>query len=246
MVAKRIGNETGIQRADGRIQKLRNCVIVLENGLEEPKFSTPEMISKEAETTKKEAETNNKEAETTRKEAETTKAQDETTNKEAERPPKVSEDASNVKMLKLMEGLQALQKHMLDGKDDEGTSEAVRQAPVLPCLPEWSSASGPIDFNDWMALIEPIMSDLSYSSTQWWHLLVQEANQWYQRHMQLPPLERVAHLPRPSSELAKQRWATLERRASTLLLMAVPEPQREELISSKHLTALSICQLVVI
>ena len=68
----------------------------LEKGLEEPKFSTPEGISKEAETT-------NKEAETTRKEAETTKAQVETTNKEAERPPKVSEDASTVMvMLKLM------------------------------------------------------------------------------------------------------------------------------------------------
>ena len=120
-------------------KKLRNRVEVLEKGLEEPKFSTPEGISRQTETTKKEAET-------TKKEAEATKAQAETTNKEAERPPQVSEDASTVMvMLKLMEGMRALQKQMLDGKDDEGTSEAVRQAPALPCLPEWSSTSGPIE-----------------------------------------------------------------------------------------------------
>ena len=136
---------------------------------------------------------------------------------------------------------------MLDGRDDEGTSEAVRHAPALPALAEWSSTSGPIDFNDWMALIEPMMSYLSNSSSQWWQLLVQEAHQWYERHMQLPPLERVAHLPKPTSDLAKQKWARLERGASTLLLMAVPEPQREEFISSKRLRALSIiCQLLVI
>jgi hypothetical protein len=71
-------------------------------------------------------------------------------------------------MLELMEGTQALQKQMLDGKDDEGSSQAVRHAPSLPGLAEWSSTSGPIDFNDWMALIEPMMSDLSNSSNQWW------------------------------------------------------------------------------
>ena len=168
--------------------------------------------------------------------------------KEADRPPKEPEDKSTVLvMLKLMEGNASSSKQMLDGRDDEGTSEAVRHAPALPALAEWSSTSGPIDFNDWMALIEPMMSYLSNSSSQWWQLLVQEAHQWYERHMQLPPLERVAHLPKPTSDLAKQKWARLERRASTLLLMAVPEPQREELISSKRLTALSIiCQLLVI
>ncbi|CAL1129313.1 unnamed protein product [Cladocopium goreaui] len=127
-------------------RRLRDRVEVLEKGNEDPKFSTPEGNTKEAETTSKEAETTRKEAETTRKEAETTSKEAETT-------------------------------------------------------------KGPIDLNDWMALIEPMMSDLSNSSSQWW----------------------------------------LERRASTLLLMAVPEPQREELISSKRLTALSIiCQLLVI
>lgn len=75
---------------------------------------------------------------------------------------------------------------------------------------------------------------------------MKEAPQWHQQHL-LSPLDRVAQLPKPSSELSKQRWARLERRSSTLLLMAVQELQREELISSKQLTVLSIiCRLLVI
>ena len=105
---------------------------------------------------------------------------------------------------------------------------------------------GPIDLNDWMALIEPIMNDLSNSSAVWWQQLVQEAHAWYQRHLQLPQLDRVAHLPVPSAALTKPKWACLESRPSTALLMAVPEAQREELISSKRLSALAItCQLLV-
>ena len=52
--------------------------------------------------------------------------------------------------------------------------------------------------------------------------------------------------PVPSLELTKPEWSRLERRASTLLLMAVPEGQREELISAKRLSAMAIiCQLLV-
>ena len=150
-------------------------------------------------------------------------------------------------MLQLMQGMQSLQKKIMEGKDGkEETSEYVRGTPSLPQLPEWSSASGPIDMNDWLALIDPMMSDLTDSSGEWWSLLMQEATTWYQQHMQLQPLERMAHVPAPSEELSKPRWKRLEKRASTLLLMAVPEGQREELIACKKLTALSIiCQLLV-
>ena len=137
----------------------------------------------------------------------------------------------------------------MDGKDDsrEGESEYVRNAQPLPQLPEWNALTGPIDLGDWLALIEPMMSDLTGTSGEWWQTLMSEAYGWYQRHLQLQPLDRISHTPMPSSDLAKQKWSRLERRASTLLLMAVPEGQREDLISSKRLSALGIvCQLLVI
>ena len=70
-----------------------------------------------------------------------------------------------------------------------------------------------------------------------------EASDWYLKHLQ--PLDRINHEPKPSEDLNKAKWSRLERRASTMLLMALPEGQREELISSKRLTALKIvCQLL--
>ena len=42
---------------------------------------------------------------------------------------------------------------------------------------------------------------------------------------------------KPSKELDKSKWSRIEHRASTILLIALPEGQREKLISSKKLTA---------
>ena len=111
-------------------------------------------------------------------------------------------------MLKLMEGMQAIQRQMLETKDEDTGTESVRHAPALPVLAEWSATTGPIDLNDWLALIEPMMSDLSNSSAQWWQQLVAEAHRWYQLHLQLPPLERVAHLPVPFLRLGQSEMGT--------------------------------------
>ena len=165
--------------------------------MEEPKFSTPDGNVKEAETTKEAArppkigrpgmEGFPKEAETTLK---------------VPKPNRSSEDAepTTVKvMLKLMEGMQALQRQMLEGRDEDAGTESVRQATALPALAEWSATTGPID------LIEPMLSDLGNSSGIWWQQLIKESHLWYQRHLQLPPLYQVAHLLVSSSELTKPK-----------------------------------------
>ena len=161
---------------------------------------------------------------------------------------KKGEDATAFQvMLKLMEGMQQMQRQFLEGRDEEkgGSTEYVRSSQQLPGLAEWSPSTGPIDLNDWLALIEPMMCDLTNSSGEWWKILMEEATQWYQRHMKLAPLDRVNHEPVASERLNQQKWVRLERRASTLLLMALPESQREDLISSKRLTALRIvCHLL--
>ena len=151
-------------------------------------------------------------------------------------------------MLRFMEGMQAMQKKFMEGRDEdrEHGTEFVRGNPTLPSLVEWNPTTGPIDLNDWISLIEPVMSDLTGSSHEWWKLLMEESTEWYHEHLRLQPLERIKHSPKPSSDLAKPRWARLEKRASTMLLMVVPETQREEMISSKRLSAMAImCQLLV-
>ena len=91
------------------------------------------------------------------------------------------------------------------------------------------------------------MADLTSTSGEWWNQLISERQEWYADHLQQQPLDRAAHDPSPSKELTVGKWVRLERRASTLLLMAIPGEQREELISAKRLTAMKIiCHLMVL
>ena len=84
------------------------------------------------------------------------------------------------------------------------------------------------------------MGNLSATSHEWWTRLVAEAKAWYGEHQALGPLEKVAHRPEPSAELQQPKWKRLERRASSLLLAALPETQRDEMIATKSLEPLSI------
>ena len=146
--------------------------------------------------------------------------------------PTSTSDQTIQVLMKMMEGMTNLQKQIME-KDKEKDAEAVRSQIELPPLPSWSSTTGPVD--------------LTATSGEWWSCLITECQTWYSRHLQLQPLDRVAHEPMPSGALTVSKWVRLERRASTLLLMAIPSDQREELISAKRLTAMKIvCHLMVL
>ena len=68
------------------------------------------------------------------------------------------QDPTLMIVLKLMEGMQAIQQKLVEDRNEEkGGSEFVRSNTPLPALAEWTPASGPIDLSDWLALIEPMM-----------------------------------------------------------------------------------------
>ena len=76
-------------------------------------------------------------------------------------------------ILKLMEGMQEIQKKLVKGEgEDSQEAEVVRHSVELPKLQEWSPESGPIDFADWLLLLQPPMSDLSALSEEWWSQMV--------------------------------------------------------------------------
>ena len=130
-------------------------------------------------------------------------------------------------MLSLMQGMQELQKKVIEVKSSERDEEKAEAewvrggALVLPKLAEWSGTTGHIDFNDWLSLIEPQMADLTNTSAEWWAQLLHEARDWYEVHLCLPPLKWMGHEARPSSALSLKRWSRFERRAATLLLAAL-------------------------
>ena len=139
-------------------------------------------------------------------------------------------------MVKMMDSMQKMMK-----KNSSPAVETVRYGQSeVPKLPEWSVDSAPLDLGDWLLMLDPVMGDLSPTSHLWWQMLMEEARKWYERHQTLSPLDRVSHRPSPSEELSGAKWMRLERRASSLLLAAIPEGQREEMVATKNLTPLSM------
>ena len=144
-------------------------------------------------------------------------------------------------MMKMME-------KMIEKDEDRkgelsGMAETVRYGgggASLPALPEWNSQSAPLDLGDWLTLIDSHMGDLSATSHEWWMRVTTEAKKWYAHHQTLGPLEKVTHKPEPSPELKNPRWIRLERRASSLLLTALPEAQKDEMIATQSLSPLAI------
>lgn len=151
-------------------------------------------------------------------------------------------------MLKLMEGMQHLQKQILDNKMEGGRKggqggvddEQVRGGMELPSLPEWSPDSAPVDLQDWLLVLHPQMSDLSSTSQEWWEGILQAAKDWYKKHQSMRPIEKLQHTVVTPPALNQQRWMRLERRASNLLLKALPMSQREEIVATKDITVLGI------
>ena len=150
-------------------------------------------------------------------------------------------------MLKLMEGMQMMQKQLLEQKEKKETIETVKAGfAELPRLGEFSPENGPIDLGDWFTIIHPLMSDLSDSSMEWWDLLLKEAREWYEEYMKEIPLNRVNMVPKTPEVLGVRKWSRLERRAASLIIQAVPETVRDEMIATNTVSAYgAICRLLV-
>ena len=157
-------------------------------------------------------------------------------------------------MLKLMQGMQSMQQQLLKrekkGKkrstEEEDEEEAVRSTQDLHPLPERSSENAPVDFQDWVLIVSSQMADLSSTSATWWEKTMEVARQWYKDHQKMKPLEKLRHQVRAPPELQLPKRRRLEKRASTLMLKALPESQRQDLVSSKDLSVLGmVCRLML-
>lgn len=112
-------------------------------------------------------------------------------------------------MMKLMEGMHALQAQIVDNKKDKEIEVVKGFVGELPKLPEWRAESAPLDLTDWLLTIEPTMSDLSDHSQIWWESILKAIKQWYASHLELTPLERVEHRPELPEEIRGPRFSRL-------------------------------------
>ena len=111
-------------------------------------------------------------------------------------------------ILKLMEGMQQIQKKILDNGHggDEVNAEVVKSAVDLPMLPELSADTGLIDLQDWLTMVGPVMADLSDTSQEWWELMLKHTKSWYDKYMTEPPLQRLLLTPTAPVEVSNGKW----------------------------------------
>ena len=105
-------------------------------------------------------------------------------------------------------------------------------------LPKISQNCSALEFGDWLAVVGPLMADLSGSSSQWWALVLAAANEAYARWQVSTPLERLRL--RVVFPLDIYRWPRTEQRAVTMLLAAVPDELRREMIANRKLNSMDI------
>ena len=117
----------------------------------------------------------------------------------------------------------------------------------LPKLDEYAPETAAIDLINWMTHISPILEDISDTSGAWWGETLRQASQWYQAFAAASPLQRLQMKPRATGLLLKPEWSRVERRAAAMLLSAVPEAQRRDIITHGDVTALGVmCRILTV
>ena len=108
-------------------------------------------------------------------------------------------------------------------------------------LPQLSSVKerelGGVIMGDWLALINPVMRDLSMSSSMWWEAVLSSANAAYSEWLHSDPLKRLYVRPGP---VVNQAWTRIEQRAQTMLLGAVSDSLRSEILSGRMTSCVEI------
>ena len=84
------------------------------------------------------------------------------------------------------------------------------------------------------------MGDISASSAEWRRLVVKDAQEYYERYQTADQYSRLSMKPTPSLELGDTRWARVDRRGASILLGAVPEDVKKELIASRSKSTLDV------
>ena len=145
-------------------------------------------------------------------------------------------------LVTLARGIEALLQQQGGSRPDK--PETVKPGVTeLPSLPEYQPSTGSIDLLHWLTHIAPLMEDLSDTSLLWWQETVNDALTWYAQYAAASPLARLQLQPRPSSVL-RPEWARVERRATAMMLSAIPKTIREEIIAHGQVSSLDVlCKL---
>ena len=133
--------------------------------------------------------------------------------------------------------LQELQERSLQGNAggaSPGGTESVKPGlQSLLSLASPGAKDSPLIFQDWIEVISTGMKDLSDNSGAWWEAVLRTVEESYARWLGATQLERLSIKPEGAEYAVTGRWARVNARACQLLLNAVPEGVRSDLIARR-------------
>ena len=106
---------------------------------------------------------------------------------------------------------------------------------VLPKLAEPGGKNSSLEAGDWLAQVRPYIADVGQGAEQWWDRTITMVMNQYGRWLEANPLERV-HIKAPEMDQSGPGSDRLNQRVTTLLLSAVPESIKTELITTRQLS----------
>ena len=128
----------------------------------------------------------------------------------------------------------AMLKQMTGERGGEKSPEAVKPGTTsLATLPPVRTESSSVDLLDWLELIEAPMSDLSDGSAVWWKQVRGAASEAYDVWVVSGPIEKLSVVPNITDELEGGRWSRVNSRAASMVLTALDESIRSELVSRR-------------
>ena len=133
----------------------------------------------------------------------------------------------------LVAGITQIQQVLLRGKASGETSEFDPSKAVseFPKLAENTSESGAIDFQDWLYLVEQQVGSLAAGASTWWTGMLEAAMQAYSAYQAATPIQRLTVKAELPFEWEDEKYSKLEKRVAALMLGALPQQMKEEMVS---------------
>ena len=117
----------------------------------------------------------------------------------------------------------------------EFREENLRSVPIsIPALVAPGSANAALEAGDWLAQLRPLIGDVSMAATKCWDDLMAATNVAYNRWLSLGPLERL-QVRAPTMEETSGRNVRLDQRVTMMLVNAIPQELKNELIATREL-----------
>ena len=133
----------------------------------------------------------------------------------------------------LVAGITQIQQVLLRGKASGETSEFDPSKAVseFPKLAENTPESGAIDFQDWLYLVEQQVGSLAAGASTWWTGMLEAAMQAYSAYQAATPIQRLTVKAELPFEWEDEKYSKLEKRVAALMLGALPQQMKEEMVS---------------